>query len=383
MNKSINIHEEWLDDFFEKFTKKLERTSKEIGAKFPYTTTDGKYEEFAVNNNVSYWTNGFWPGMMWLMYVHTKNNEYLEIARKCEDMLDEALEQFKIHHDVGFMWLLTALADYVATGNEKSKTRALHAATILAGRFNLNGNFIRAWDVYPERDCTGWAIIDCLLNVPLLYWASRETKDPRFTAIAKAHTNTVMHHFVREDFSVNHIVGFCPETGVVKEIPRGQGYATGSAWSRGQSWAVYGFTLGYMNTKDPAYLSMAKNIADYVISNLDDSGVPVVDYKAPGDLDAKDTTAGAITACGLIELSKYVADGEKYLNVALKMLKGLYENCDFSDTEQSILQNGTEAYHDGRKNIPIIYGDYYLLEALMKLKGEYTNFWCADIDEEV
>ena len=378
MDKILCKNREWLNDFLDKMTNKLKNTSREIGAKFPYTTTNGKYEEFAVNNNVSWWTNGFWPGMMWLMYLHTNDEEFLKIARGCEELLDEALENFKIHHDVGFMWILSSLADYIITGNEKSKVRSMHAATILAGRFNINGRFIRAWDTHPEKECTGWAIIDCLMNVPLLYWASRETGDPRFKAIAKAHTDTVMHKFVRDDFSVNHIVGFCPETGVVTEIPRGQGYASGSAWSRGQSWAVYGFTLGYMNTKDPAYLSTAKNVADYVIANLDESGVPVVDYKAPKENDYRDTTAGAITACGLIELSKLVADGEKYLEAAIRMLKGLYENCDFSENEQSILQNGTEAYHDGKKHIPMIYGDYYLLEALMKLNGEQTNFWCAE-----
>lgn len=377
MEQNTIINEKWLEHFLGEMTDKLARTSGEIGIKFPYKTQGGKYEAFAFNDDINWWTNGFWPGIMWLMYLHTHDEKYREIAHSCERLLDKAMEHFdKIHHDVGFMWILSALANYRITGHEQSKVRAMHAATVLAGRFNINGRFIRAWEEYPGKDCTGWAIIDCLMNVPLLYWASKETGDVRFRAIAKAHTDTVMHHFVRDDFSVSHIVGFCPETGVVKEIPPGQGYASGSAWSRGQAWAVYGFTLGFMNTKDAAYLAMARNVADYFIANLDQSGVPVVDFKAPKTPDYRDTTAGAIAACGMIELAKLAPEGDRYLKAAEHMLRGLYKNCDFTKDEQSILQNGTGAYHDEKRHEPLIYGDYFLLEALMKLKGADMNFWC-------
>lgn len=377
MNNLSQEKKEWITGFLNEMTGKLKRTSGEIGVKFPYTTTNGKYEDFAAYDDIGWWTNGFWPGMMWLMYLHTNDERYKEIAQGCEKLLDEAFDKFVVHHDVGFMWILSALADYMITGNEKSKVRAMHAATILAGRFNINGNFIRAWDVSQQDDCRGWAIIDCLMNVPLLYWASRETDDVRFEAIAKAHTNTVLHNFLRKDFSVRHIVGFSPETGLPVEIPCGQGYSPDSAWSRGQAWAVYGFTLGFMNTGDAAFLAAAKNVADFVTEQLGESGVPPIDYKAPKMPDCKDTTAGAITACGLIELSRLTENGEKYLNTALKILEGLYENCDFSESEQSILQNGSVAYHCEQIHIPIIYGDYFLLEALMKLSGNVPNFWCA------
>ncbi len=376
MNSIVN--KIWLDEFLDKITQKLSRTSDEIGVKFPYTTKNGKFEEFAFNNDISWWTNGFWPGIMWLMYSLTRDEKYRKIAHSCEELLDEAFDNFEgIHHDVGFMWNPSSVANYLLTGNKKSKIRAMHAATILAGRFNINGSFIRAWEDYPDEDCTGWAIIDCLMNLPLLYWASKESGDVRFSAIAKAHTNTVIKSFVRSDFSVNHIVGFCPETGVVKVIPRGQGYASGSSWSRGQAWAIYGLTLGYMNTGETPYLSVAKNIADYFISKLDESFVPLVDFTAPKEPECRDTSAGAIAACGMIELSKLVNDGDKYLAAAVKILEGLEKNCDFTRNEQSILQNCTGAYHDVHHH-SLIYGDYFLLEALMKLKGETINFWCID-----
>ena len=177
---------------------------------------------------------------MWLMYIDTENKKYAEIAHGCEVKLDKAFLDFTgLHHDVGFMWILTALASYKLTNDEKSRARALHAATLLAGRFNTNGNFIRAWN----GDLSGWAIIDCMMNIPILYWATEELGDPRFKAIAMREADMVMNAFVRPDGSVNHIVIFDAETGKVKETPAGQGYAAGSSWSRGQAWAIYGFIL--------------------------------------------------------------------------------------------------------------------------------------------
>ena len=196
--------------------------------------------------------------------------------------------------------------------------------------------------------------------------------------IAMKHSDTVIKNFVREDGSVAHMVNFNPETGEVVSIPRGQGYASGSAWTRGQAWAIYGFVLGYIHTGKQEYLDTAKKVARYFIEHLSEDGVPVVDFKAPEEPALKDTSAGAVAACGLIEIIKYSEGSEKenYEYAVVNILKGLEHNCNFSLDEQSILQNGTERYHDTRGfHIPMIYGDYYLMEALLKLKGNHVLFW--------
>ena len=367
-----------IEEFWDKIERKLSNTAPQVGAGFPYTTDEnGKYVEWKNNGkiSVSWWTNGFWAGMMWLAYLETGKEIYKEIAEKSEEMLDEAFDDFNgLHHDVGFMWLLSAVADYRLTKNERSKTRGLHAATLLAGRFNIDARYIRAWN----GDLSGWAIIDCMMNIPLLYWATEVTGDPRFEMIAKAHADTVLKAFIRADGSVNHIVSFDPLSGEVLETPAGQGFASGSSWSRGQAWAIYGFVISYIHTGKTEYLSAAKRVAHYFISNIGDDGVPLVDFRAPKEPVLKDTTAGAIAACGLIEIAAQVEEYEKdmYMKAAMKLLGGLYDNCDFSAENQSILQNGTERYHDTRGfHIPIIYGDYFMMEALMKLKGNKNLFW--------
>lgn len=366
----------WVNEFWYKIEKKLSETSPNVETLFPYTTDEsGKYVEYYENYGPCWWTNGFWAGIMWLAYTETKKELYKNIAIKCENKLDEAFLEFtKLHHDVGFMWLPSAVAHYRIDGDERAKARGLHAATLLAGRYNSLGRFIRAWN----SDRIGWAIIDCMMNIPILYWASEIENDPRFKAVAISHADKAMKYFVRQDGSVNHIVVFDSETGRYIDNPCGQGYASGSSWSRGQAWALYGFVISYIRTDKKEYLDTAKKVAHYFISNLSADGVPDVDFRSPKHPLMKDTSAGAIAACGLIEIANLVDDNERnlYLNNAEILLRGLYNNCNFTDRTQAILLNGTERYHGATgHNIPIIYGDYFLIEALLKLRGNDLLFW--------
>jgi unsaturated chondroitin disaccharide hydrolase len=276
------------------------------------------------------------------------------------------------------MWLLSSVANYRLTGNLKSRRRGLHVATVLAGRFNSNGNFIRAWNSkWFDNDSTGWAIIDCMMNIPLLHWASKELNDPRFSQIAMKHADTVMKNFIRPDGSVKHIVEFNPQTGEYIKNYTGQGYSEESSWTRGQSWALYGFALSYIHTGKQEYLDTAKKTAHYFIASLQNDFVPPCDFRGPQEPVYKDTTAGMCAACGLIEISKVVPEFEKelYLEAAIKILKATEKYCDWSDSEDSIVQMGTEAFHFGAKNIPIIYGDYYFIEAISKLRGNHLLLW--------
>lgn len=376
MENIIKKNQAWIDEVWEKLEKKLSVTAELSKDKIPYTTINGIHTDKG-ENEPDYWTNGFWPALMWLMYVATKKEKYKITAENAEKTLDKALYDYeKLHHDVGFMWHISAGVNYRITKNKESRKRNLTAAASLASRYNVDGGFIRAWN---QDNVKGWAIIDCMMNIPILYWASDEIGDPRFRQIAMHHADKTMQNHVRPDGSVYHVVEYDINNGEFLGTPSTQGFEpSGSSWSRGQSWALYGFVLSYIHTGKREYLDTAKRVAHYFISAIASEGyIPKCDFRAPDEPVVIDTTAGAIAACGLIEIAKAVPEYEKklYLNAAINILKALEkEHCNWSLDEQSILQNGTECY--GRnEHIPIIYGDYYFAEALYKLKGYNLLFW--------
>ena len=375
-----NEDRQWVDAVWEKIDKKLQWVAPQIRGKIPYTTsakwhnrtTEGTYCDMR-KLDVTWWTNGFWPGLMWLMYVGTKNDVYRSAAEDAEEILDEAFADYDhLHHDVGFMWHISSGVNYRLFGGHKSKVRTAIAADILASRYNCEGKYIHAWN----EDKVGWVIIDCMMNINLLYWASEEYGDPRFKYVAMNHADTVMRTHIREDGSSNHIVRLDPVNGEVIESYGGQGYANGSSWSRGQSWAIYGYILSYIHTGKQEYLDTAKKVADYFIDCVKGDWLPRVDFRAPEEPVYYDSTAGAIASCGFIELAKATGD-TKYLDAALNILKAMEENfCDWSEEKQAILLMGTERYDDDTgRHISIIYGDYFFTEAIYKLKGFDMLFW--------
>lgn len=379
----IEQNKEWIDKTFENLDKKLSRTSVKSRDKIPYTTKNGEHDSRTVGPDIAWWTNGFWGGLMWLMYEATKKDCYRLTAENAEKIMDGAFNYIdEIHHDVGFTWHIMSGASYALTGNRKSRDRDLFTAMMLMSRYNIDGEYIVAW---PGKDKRGWSIIDCLMNIPQLYWASREIGDDRFKKVAMKHADMAMRDHVREDGSVVHIVEhYLDKVGVVK-THGGQGYGEGSCWSRGASWAVYGFILSYIHTGEQRYLQTAKKTAKYFIENIKNTGwLPVIDFKAPPTPVGYDSTAGAVAACGLIEIAKRVGEDEKdyYLSAAVNMLKAMESAwCDWSETEDSILQNGTERYWSERKDgtlgdpMPIIYGDFFFAEAILKLKGSDFLIW--------
>lgn len=372
----ISAQRPWIDAVWSRLEKKMPYALEcATGLDFiPYTSQDGAWKPGPMDG-LSWWTNGFWPAILWQMFLHTEDPKYKQEAERAEAMLDKALFEYDhLHHDVGFMWLISAGVNFRLTGNDQSRKRALLAANLLAGRFNPLG-FIRAWN----EDRVGWAIVDCMLNINLLYWASDYTGDPRFRKIAMAHADTTMRHFVRQDGSVNHIVIFDAETMEVLETPAGQGYAPGSSWSRGQTWALYGFVLSYLHTQKQEYLDTAKRIAHYFIANVQEDWIPRCDFRQPQEPDLRDTCATGIGACALIELSRIVPqlEAELYLNAAIRLLKAADEHCaDWSLKEPTILQKCTGAYQDGQEShISMIYADYFFVEAMGMLHGEKLRFW--------
>ena len=369
---------EWAQRTQDKIVEKMKTVVARNRNVVPYTTENGRFIDLS-EKDINWWTNGFWGGILWQLYTLTGDEICREEAELLEKKLDKVLMDWTgLDHDNGFKWLPTAVAHYRIDGNEASKNRGMIAANNLAGRFNLNGSFIRAWNDWGEVDRRGMAIIDCMMNLPLLYWASEVTGDPRFYKIAVTHADTAMRCFVREDGSVNHILRFDPKTGELLESLGGQGYEVGSSWTRGQAWGLYGFTLSYIHTKNEKYLNTARRIAHYFMANIPESGLIPVDFRQPEDVTWEDSTAAAIAACGLIELSKAVSgrDSGLYLGAALKLLKTLDEKRISWDSETDyLLEKCTAAYHDEKHEFTIIYGDYYFIEAVMKLTGKELFIW--------
>lgn len=361
----------WAEELLDRAIGKIEEECGRVGDGIPYISRNHRYSDEG-QKDIAFWTNGFWGGILWQLYQLTGKNLFREKAEHSEARLDLALEEYEnLHHDVGFMWLYTAVADYNITGNPKSRVRALHAASLLQGRYNPAGKFLSSWN----ENRPGWVIVDSMMNVPLLYWASQETKDPRFRHAAVRHVETVMKHIVREDGSVHHIAVLDTDTGELLDYPTGQGYASGSSWSRGQAWAIYGFALSYSYCRDERYLNIAKRTADYFLANVSLTGyVPKADFRSPKEPVLWDTTAGVCAACGMLEISRHVKEFEKplYENGALAILKAVEKDfCDWDPDHDGILQYGTVAYHRPDEiHVPIIYGDYFLIEAAVRLLGK-------------
>ncbi|MBE5802878.1 MAG: glycosyl hydrolase family 88 [Clostridiales bacterium] len=339
----------------------------------PYKCENGRWITSPWDGN-SWWTGGFWPGLMWLLHTLSGDDFFKAEARRTEKLLVDELSSFvDLHHDVGFMYLLSTGADWKITGDEQSKIHTQHAASIMMGRFNPAG-FIRAWN---GADKAGYAIIDCMMNLSLLFWASRATGDPRFAHAARIHADTTMREFIRPNGSSSHIVEFDPFTGArVAEHP-GQGYCLGSQWSRGQAWGLYGFTLAYLNTYEERYLHTACRIADNFIAHIRPDGLTDCDFCQPADELRLDNIAGMIAACGLLELAR-PAGNSAYEAAARRLVDGVIEHCcDWTDASCGILTHCTASYHDdgAGRHTNITYGDYFLVEALAKLTGKDPMLW--------
>ncbi len=364
-------YEEVLDRVAAKFRRTAEQAAR--AGIIPYQSRDGKWLTSPYDGN-GWWTGGFWPGLMWLLWYRTGDDFFRDEARRTGELLAEEFRRFRsLSHDVGFMYLLSCGADAKLTGSGQARTDTLHAASLLMGRFNPAG-FIRAWN---EPDRVGYAIIDCMMNLPLLYRASRDTGDPRFRQVAKIHADTTLRVFLREDGSVSHIVEFDPQTGRrVREHP-GQGCFLGSQWSRGQAWGLYGFALAYRHLEDERYLEASEKIARNFIAHIRPDGLTDSDFCQPAGEERIDNLAGAIAACGLMELGRLTGKKE-YQDNAVRLTEGLLARCaDFGDSRCGILTHCTASYHDdgAGRHTNIIYGDYFLTEALLRLCGRDPELW--------
>ncbi|MFX3636246.1 MAG: glycoside hydrolase family 88 protein [Candidatus Pristimantibacillus sp.] len=353
-----------------KLLDKGERMLHQMGDKSPHVAkADGQYDDMRHD----WWTSGFWPGMLWILYDLTGEEKYKEAAWSWDEKLErKMIQENSFHHDVGFQFLPTSVIKHKLTGDPDGLRRSVFAANFLAGRFNLAGRFLRAWN----QDKLGWSIIDSSMNLSLLFWAAEATNDPRFSHIAKAHADTVIEHFIRDDGSVCHIVSFDPVTGEFIESLGGQGAGPDSAWSRGAAWVIYGMANVYRYTGEEKYLRASQRAANFFIANLPSDHVPHWDFRASEELDnePRDTSAGACAASGLLDLASLLPakEGSVYRRAAERILMSLHDNYATWDqpNHEAILIHATGHLPAGQNvDVSLIYGDYFFLEAIAKLNG--------------
>lgn len=364
----------WVQATLARALDKVGRIRTRVGATFPHVSTNGRWDA----RSPEWWTAGFWPGILWLAFQERDESAYSDLAGRLEERLDEALHGYiGLHHDVGFMWMPSAVSRFRRTGHRESYVRGLHAATLLAGRFNPAGNFLRSWGQdRSDPKTVGQVIVDSLMNLSILYWASLVTDDPAFAQIATRHADTVLANMVRPDGSSHHILVFDPETGEVIQALGGQGYAPESTWSRGNAWALYGLALVHAYTGEQRFLEGAERVAHYFLSHLPEDSVPYWDFRLPQWAgEPRDASAAAIAASGLMELARladHPSERGFYRDAAFKLVRALTNGyVSFGDDEEGIVLHGTGNRPTGvAVDLPLIYGDFFFIEALVKLKGE-------------
>lgn len=368
------MQDAYFSDTFKWLNDKVLQMLEQLGDRSPHAAAAGIYNDMPED----WWTSGFWPGMLWVMYDMTGDERFKAGAWPWDERIEKyfSLPIKELHHDVGFQFLSTAVIKHTLTGDQEGLRRGIVAANYLASRFNPAGNYIRAWNDQPyAQQPYGLAIIDCMMNISLLFWASRATGDPRYKHIAIRHADTTLQHSIRDDGSVNHIVSFDPDSGEFIEALGGQGLAPDSAWSRGAAWALHGFANTYRNTGMERYLNGAKRVAHFFLASLPEDHVPYWDFRLDDTSgEPRDSSAAAIAASGLVELAQLVPDREKplYEQAAKKILRSLtesYSTRSMPEHEPVLLHATGARPFNGYVDASLIYGDYYYVEAIAKLNG--------------
>lgn len=331
------------------------------------------------------WTSGFWTGMLWLAYEVTGDEKYRQTAEIQLESYRERAEQrlYTDTHDLGFLYSLSCVAAYKLTGNEEAKRVALLAADLLMERYFDKAGIVQAWGALDDPEQQGRMIIDCNLNLPLLYWASEVTGNPSYADAAVKHIGQAARYIVREDASTYHTFYMDVNSGGPKFGRTHQGYADDSCWARGQAWGIYGFPLSYIYTGDESLLDLTKKLSNYYLNRLPDDLVAYWDLVfQEGTEQERDTSTGAVAACGLLELAKHlpVLDPAKriYENAALHTLKSLSERYTAASAPESngILLHGV---YNKPRGMGIdecnIWGDYYYFEALVRISKDWQLYW--------
>lgn len=331
------------------------------------------------------WTASFWSGMLFLGKELTGSTEFDDTIESQMASFTERLNQ-KIAletHDIGFLYTLTAVADYKVNHHETAKYLAMKAADLLLARYSPKAEIIQAWGNLDDPDQRGRMIIDCLMNLPLLYFATNITGQEKYKKAAYAHAKQTQKYIVRANYTTFHTYYFDTETGEALYGKTQQGFSDDSYWARGQAWGIYGFTLSYLYTGDTSFLITAKHLADYFINHLPEDQICYWDLIFnDGSGEEKDSSAATITVCGLLELSRQlpISDqkNQKYQETALTIMQSLAKNYTTIKVPTSnglLLQGVYDKNTNKGVNECVVWGDYFYMEALTRLAKSWYLYW--------
>lgn len=348
------------------------------GKMFPSAATGRGYHYQVTENNG--WTEGFWSGMLWIAYQLTGDAKYRAVAEQSVDSFAERMDN-RVNvdfHDMGFLYGLSCVMAHQLTGNEKARTYALKSADCLANRYQEKGRFIQAWDKMGAPD-NYRLIIDCYMNLPLLFWATKQTGNSRYVEIAKIHAETAFETVFRLDGTTYHTFFFDPENGERLRGVTAQGYSDDSCWARGQSWGIYGLPLYFDESGDSSKLPLWYNITNVFLNALPSDLISYWDLIfGDGSGEPRDTSAAAITACGILRAGKYLSDKGVYDAAAKAIVCSLIDNYTTAQGENStaLLSDGLYNWPQSKSPEGTIFGDYFYMEALAKLiKPDIKLFW--------
>ncbi len=335
---------------------------------FPRYIDHGQTEWSLVK--VTDWTSGFYAGVLWLAYEYTGDELLREKAEAFTEPLNLIAYSPAQDHDIGFMTYPSFGNGLRLTSNPSYKAALLSAADTLATLFNPTVGAIHSWPFKPEYEHN--TIIDNMMNLELLFWASKNGGDKRLEDIAVRHAETTQKYIVRADSTTYHLGEFTKEGKFVRGVAH-QGYADESMWARGQGWGIYGYAIAYRECGREDFLATSMKLADKFMARLPEDGVPYWDFDSPEIPNAaKDASASAVAASGMLELYNLVSDkdkAEEYYNNAVALLKAISTPEYIATGTDAILTHSTGHHPKGWEiDVPIVYGDYYYLDALLKLK---------------
>lgn len=333
------------------------------------------------------WTCGFWPGELWLSWELSQDAMFLEAGTAMVPSFANRIER-KIcvdHHDMGFLYTPSCVSAWMLTGNELARKAAIAAANQLLTRWQPKGEFLQAWGAMDAKDNYRY-IIDCLLNLPLLYWAGEVTGDDKYGRIARAHTHTCLTYSFRPDHSTYHTYFLDPRTGKGLRGETCQGYRADSSWARGQAWAVYGLALAFRHTGNPELPSLFDGALGYFLSRLPEDLVPYWDLVFQNGSEPRDSSSASIVACGLLEMARLVEEKkEAYKEMAEKLIGSLVRSYRVrpGDKANGLVLHGTYSKKSPYNTCTeegvdecVSWGDYFYLEALTRLKkSDWRSYW--------
>lgn len=320
------------------------------------------------------WCAGFWPGILWYDYEYTKDPVIKAEAERFTDALESISHITPAYdHDLGFLIFCSYGNGYRLTHNEAYREVILRSADALAELFNPKAGTILSWPRNVEMLGGHNTIMDNMINLEMLFWASKNGGDKKLYDIAVSHADTTMKYHFRPDYTSYHVAVYDTLTGHFIKGMTHQGYSDSSMWARGQAWAIYGYTVVYRETQDPKYLDFVQRVTDVYLKRLPDDYIPYWDFDDPAIPYApRDASAACVVASALLELSGYVSPekGSTYREAALRMLESLSsDKYQCGKQKSAFLLHSTGHYPNGSEiDASIIYADYYYIEALLRLK---------------